>query len=71
MIILSVLLFIVSLVLIVVIAIQPSKGEGLGSIGGGSQMFFGKNKGLEAFLEKLTTGLAVAFFLLTIIAGLF
>lgn len=69
--ILTILLLIVSLALIVVIAIQPSKGEGLGSLGGGSQMFFGKNKGLEAFLEKFTTGLAVTFFLLTIIAGLF
>jgi protein translocase SecG subunit len=50
--------------------IQPSKGEGLGSIGGGSQMFFGKNKGLEVLLEKVTAGLAVAFFLLAIIANL-
>jgi len=67
----SILLLIVSLALIVVIIVQPSKGEGLGAIGGGGQMFFSKNKGLEAFLEKLTTGLAVAFFLLTIIAKLF
>ena len=66
----SILLFLVSLVLIVVIMIQPSKGEGLGSIGGGSQMFFGKNKGLEVLLEKVTAGLAVAFFLLAIIANL-
>ncbi|HBG17524.1 MAG TPA: preprotein translocase subunit SecG [Firmicutes bacterium] len=66
----SILLLIVSLVLIVIIMIQPSKGEGLGSIGGGSQMFFGKNKGLEVLLEKVTAGLAVAFFLLAIIANL-
>lgn len=67
----SLLLMLISLVLIVVIVIQPSKGEGLGSIGGGGQMFFSKNKGLERFLEKLTTGLAVAFFLVAIIANLF
>ncbi|NLW56564.1 MAG: preprotein translocase subunit SecG [Firmicutes bacterium] len=66
----SVLLLLVSLALIAVILIQPSKGEGLGSIGGGSQLFFGKNKGLEVLLEKVTAGLAVAFFLLAIIANL-
>ncbi|NLY89837.1 MAG: preprotein translocase subunit SecG [Firmicutes bacterium] len=68
----SVLLLVISILLIVVIVIQPSKGEGLGSIGGGGgQLFFGKNKGLEQFLERLTTGLAIAFFLVAIIANLF
>jgi len=67
---LSVLLLLVSLALIAVVLIQPSKGEGLGAIGGGSQSFFGRNKGLEVLLEKVTAGLAVAFFLLAIIANL-
>jgi preprotein translocase subunit SecG len=66
----SILLLILSLILIVVVMIQPSKGEGLGSIGGGSQMLFGKNKGLEELLEKVTAGLAIAFFLVAIIANL-
>jgi len=66
---LSVLLFLLSIILIVVVVLQPSKGEGLGSVGGGgSQLFFGKNKGFEAFMDKLTTGLGIAFFLIAIIA---
>ncbi|NLA57685.1 MAG: preprotein translocase subunit SecG [Firmicutes bacterium] len=57
----------VSLSLIVVVSLQESKGEGLGSIGGGSQMFFGKVKGLDQILERVTKYLAVAFMLLSLI----
>ncbi|NLV91798.1 MAG: preprotein translocase subunit SecG [Firmicutes bacterium] len=64
---LMVLQLIVSLGLIVAIVLQESKGEGLGSIGGGAQMFFDKPTRLEATLEKATTTLAVLFLLLTII----
>lgn len=66
----SVLLLVISALLIVAIMMQPSKGEGLGSVGGGGgQLFFAKNKGFEAFMEKLTTGLGIAFFLVAIIAN--
>lgn len=51
---LSILLGIVAVVLIIVVAIQPSKGEGLGSIGGGAHMFFGKHKGIDILLDKAT-----------------
>lgn len=67
----SILLLLISIVLIVVIMIQPSKGEGLGSIGGGGQLFFAKNKSFEVFMEKLTTGIAIAFFLVAILAKIF
>lgn len=53
----------VSLGLIVVVTVQSSKGEGLGSIGGGAQLFFNKEKGLDAVLTKATTILAVIFIL--------
>jgi preprotein translocase subunit SecG len=53
--------FILALGLIAIVILQPSKGEGLGSIGGGSKLFFGKKKGYEAVLEKATTWVAVAF----------
>ncbi len=65
----SILLAILAVGLIVVIVIQPSKGEGLGSIGGGGQVFFAKNKNLEKMLEKITTWLAIAFVLLAIIVS--
>jgi preprotein translocase subunit SecG len=66
---LTILFLLVSIILTVVIVIQPSKGEGLGSIGGGGQLFFAKNKGFEALLEKVTSWIAVIFMLLAIIAG--
>lgn len=57
----------VSLGLIVVVTVQSSKGEGLGSIGGGAQLFFNKEKGLDAVLTKATTILAVIFMLSSLI----
>lgn len=66
----AVLFLIVSIILTVVIVIQPSKGEGLGSIGGGGQLFFSKNKGFEALLEKITTGISIVFMLLAVITGI-
>ena len=68
---LQILLLLVSVALTMIIIMQPSKGEGLGSIGSGGQMFFSKNKGLEKLLDKVTTGLAIAFGLLLIFVELF
>ena len=67
---LHILLLIVALGTIIVIVVQPSKGEGLGSIGGGGQMFFARNKNFEKLLEKITTYLAIAFILLAIVIGI-
>jgi len=64
---LIVLEFILSVLLIVVVLLQQSKGEGLGAIGGGGQLFFGKSKAAEAFLDKATTWLAVAFLVVSIL----
>jgi preprotein translocase subunit SecG len=66
---LFVLQFVISLALIVVVTAQSSKGEGLGSIGGGAQMFFSANKGLEAFLNKATMWIAVAFMISSILVA--
>lgn len=57
----QILTFINALALIAIIVAQPSKGEGLGSIGGGGQMFFAKNKSLEKLMDRVTTGLAISF----------
>ncbi|NLY51749.1 MAG: preprotein translocase subunit SecG [Firmicutes bacterium] len=57
----------VSISLIVAVILQESKGEGLGSIGGGTQMFFRGVKGIDQVLERATTYLAVAFMLLSLI----
>lgn len=67
---LMVVQLLISVALIVVVVLQRSKGEGLGSIGGGAQMFFSKSKGFDKVLDKATTGLAVAFMLLSIALAL-
>ena len=60
----------VSVALIIVVTMQSSKGEGLGSIGGGAQLFFAKEKGLDAVLTKATTILAIVFMVSAIIAAI-
>ena len=67
---LNILLAILAIAVTVVIVIQPSKGEGLGSIGGGGQMFFAKNKGFEKMLEKVTAWLGGALLFLAIMVGI-
>ena len=64
---LIVLEFVLSVLLIVVVLLQQSKGEGLGAIGGGGQLYFGKSKAAEAFLDKATTWPAVAFLVVSIL----
>ena len=59
--------FILAVALTAVIVLQPSKGEGLGSIGGGAQMFFRRAKGWELLLERATTVLAVLFMTLSVL----
>ena len=63
---LFVLQFLVAIALTVVIILQPSKGEGLGSIGGGARMFFRKAKGWELLLERATVILAVVFMTISV-----
>lgn len=67
---LMVLQLLVAIGLIVVVVLQKSKGEGLGSIGGSAQMFFDQARGLDRVLEKATTYLAVAFMVLSIVIGI-
>jgi protein translocase SecG subunit len=57
--------------LIVIVIVQPSKGEGLGAIGSGGQMFFAKNKGLEKLLDKATMWLAIIFGLLLVLVDIY
>lgn len=68
---LMVLQFLVSIALISVILMQRSKGEGLGSIGGGARLFFDQARGVDRVLENVTKALAVAFMVLSIVIGVF
>ncbi len=61
---------VLALVLIVVVLMQSGKSAGLsGSVGGGAETFFGKNKAktLDGMLEKLTVVLAFLFIVTSLV----
>jgi len=61
---------IICLILIFVVLMQSGKSEGLsGSIAGGADTFFGKNKGrtIDAILEKWTAVIAGLFIVLSLV----
>lgn len=70
----NLLLFIqifVALALIASILLQSGRSAGVsGVIAGGAESLFGKKKGLDEFLAKISTGLAVAFLFFTLLLSL-
>jgi preprotein translocase subunit SecG len=61
----------VCLGLIVVILMQSSKSAGVsGVVGGASEQFFGKKKGLDSLFAKVSGILAGVFFVLTLIIAI-
>ena len=61
---------ILSLILIAVVLLQSGKAQGLsGAIAGGSETFFGKNKGrtIDAILSKWTSVVAIACLVTSIV----
>lgn len=64
---LNIIFLIASIGLIASVLLQSSKSSGLsGTIGGGAQTMFGKKKGIEDFLSKITIVFAVLFVVLAI-----
>ena len=54
--------------LVTTILMQSGRASGLsGSIAGGAQSLLGKKKGLDEFLTKISTGLAAAFLIVTLL----
>ena len=70
--ILTVILVIDCIALTVAVLTQEGKSQGLGSIAGAADSYWGKNKGrsMEGGLVKATTIMAVLFFVLTIILNI-
>ncbi len=62
----------ICVLLIIVVLLQQSRGTGMSSVfgGGGSESLFG-GKGATPFFVKLTSGLAIAFFITSLILVLF
>jgi preprotein translocase subunit SecG len=60
----------VALGLIFSVLLQSGRSAGLGSISGGSEALFGKKKGLDDFLSKVTAYLVAFFMCLALIISL-
>lgn len=69
---LTVLFIIDCIVLSVIILMQEGKSQGLGSLSGMSETYWGKNKGrsMEGTLVKVTRILGVLFFVLALVLNL-
>ena len=63
---------IICIALVIVVLMQEGKSQGLGSISGMADTYWGKNKGrsMEGALVKITTGLAVGFMVLAVVLNL-
>ncbi|MBO5007358.1 MAG: preprotein translocase subunit SecG [Clostridia bacterium] len=64
---------VLSIILIAVVLLQSGKSAGLsGSIGGGAETFFGKNKAktLDGMLEKATAVLALFFIVTSVVLAI-
>ena len=70
--ILTVIFVIICIALTVLVLMQEGKSQGLGSISGMADTYWGKNKGrsMEGTLVKITTGLAVGFMVLAVVLNL-
>ena len=70
--ILTVIFVIICIALTVIVLMQEGKSQGLGSISGMADTYWGKNKGrsMEGALVKITTGLAVGFMVLAVVLNL-
>jgi preprotein translocase subunit SecG len=65
---LNIIYVVVAIGLIATVLLQSGKSAGLsGAITGGAETFFGKKKGLDQLLGKVSTVLAVSFMLLAFI----
>lgn len=71
-IVLTIVFIIVSVLLTVLVLMQEGKAQGLGSIGGAAESYWGKNKSrsMEGMMVKITRVLAVVFLLLAIVLNL-
>lgn len=69
---LTILFILVCVALTALVLLQEGKSAGLGAISGVAETYWGKNKGrsMEGKLLKITTGLAIAFILFSVVLNL-
>lgn len=70
--ILTIVFIIVCVALVVLVLMQEGKSEGLGSISGAAESYWGKNKGrsMEGRMVKITRVLVILFMLLAVVLNL-
>lgn len=70
--ILTIVFIIVCVALVVLVLMQEGKSEGLGSISGAAESYWGKNKGrsMEGRMVKITRVLVILFMLLAVALNL-
>ena len=70
--ILTIIFVIDCIALTAVVLMQEGKSQGLGSIAGAADTYWGKNKGrsMEGGLVKATKGMAILFFVLAVVLNL-
>ena len=70
--ILSIIFIIVCIALVILVLMQEGKAQGLGSIGGAAESYWGKNKGrsMEGMLVKITKVFAFLFLALAVLLDL-
>lgn len=68
-IILAVVDVMICIAMIALVIMQEGNSQGLGSIGGAADTFFGKNKGrsIDSVFKKITTALGVVFAVVTVV----
>ncbi len=71
-IVLTVIFMLVCIVLTTIVLMQEGKQQGLGTISGAAESYWGKNKGrsMEGTLEKVTKVTAVLFLVLAIVLNM-
>lgn len=71
-IVLTILFVIDCIALSVIILMQEGKSQGLGTIAGGAETYWGKNKGrsMEGNLVRITKILGILFFVLALVLNL-
>ncbi len=69
---LSVIFVLVAIILTVIVLLQEGKSQGLGSIAGMADTYWGRNKGrsMEGNLEKFTKFAALIFVVLAVVLNL-
>lgn len=65
---LTVVYVVICIGMIATVLLQSGRSAGLsGSIAGGAQTLFGKKKGLDELLSRISTGLAISFMVMAIV----